>query len=154
MNMELFRSEAPAKERYLIFRMGTASYGTPLLSVREVIENRPAQPVPNSAPAFQGVINLRGEVVGIVDLRKVMGIVPAESLAILIFEAEGATLGVIVDRCLAVSEIKTAEIDQKAGGEGSSQHPHFVGVGKINDQLVTLLDLSKVPGLLSVAPKD
>lgn len=152
--MELFRSEAPAKERYLIFRMGSASYGTPLLSVREVIENRPTQPVPNSAPAFQGVINLRGEVVGIVDLRKVMGITPSESLAILIFESEGATLGVIVDRCLAVTEIKTAEIDKEVGGESGAGHPHFLGVGKMDDQLVTLLDLAKVPTLLNSPAKN
>lgn len=141
-------------ERYLIFRMGDASYGTPLLSVREVIENRSTQPVPNSDPSFQGVINLRGDVVGIVDLRKVLNVVPKESLAILIFETEGATLGVMVDRCLAVADIKSGEIDTETGRESSVAAPHFLGTGKVADQLVTLINLSKVPGLLGTTAKN
>src|ERR1700733_14388086 len=97
--------EDRSKYKYMLFHLGQEVYGTPLLQVREVIENRPSKAVPNSVAAFEGVINLRGEVIGVIDLRKMLKINPAQSLSILVFESSQGLMGAIVDRCIAVAEI-------------------------------------------------
>jgi purine-binding chemotaxis protein CheW len=139
--------EDRSKYKYLIFQLGPEIYGTPLLGVREVIENKEAKAVPNSDPAFEGVINLRGDVIGIVDLRKLLKIEPRQSLSILVFESELGTLGGIVDRCMAVTEIPDNQVETKTGlGDGN----YFLGIGKLPDGLVTLIDLVQVSKMLNV----
>ena len=148
LSLEKAQIETGPTARYMIFQMGGETYGTPLLKIREVIENRSTQPVPNSAPSFKGVLNLRGNVVGVIDLRKLLNIEPRESLAILIFESEGATLGAIVDRCLSVSEIRETDIRRIDVGDPAEKEPYFLGIGKIQESLVTLIDLTYMPKLL------
>lgn len=145
--MENALFEDRAKYKYLIFQLGDEVYGTPLLAVREVIENKEAKAVPNTDPAFEGVINLRGDVIGVVDLRKLLKITPRQSLSILVFESELGTLGGIVDRCLAVTEIPEANVDKK-GGLNQVGRQYFLGIGKLGDGLVTLIDLVGVTKLL------
>lgn len=141
--------EDRAKYRYLIFQLGKDVYGTPLLSVREVIENKPTKAVPNSAPGFEGVINLRGDVIGVIDLRKLLGVEATQSLSVLVFESEMGTLGGIVDRCLAVVEIPDANIEKKDYHGASERGEYLLGIGKLPDSLVTLLDLVEVAKLLN-----
>jgi purine-binding chemotaxis protein CheW len=141
--------EDRAKYKYLIFQLGEETYGTPLLSVREVIENKPAKAVPNSHAAFEGVINLRGDVIGVVDLRKLLRIPPRQSLSILVFESELGTLGGIVDRCLSVTEIPDQQVDKKGGLNHGEGRDYFLGIGKLPDGLVTLIDLVQVTRTLA-----
>lgn len=145
--MEKVIFEDRAKYRYMIFQLGVEIYGTPLLSVREVIENRDSKPVPNSVDGFEGVINLRGDVIGVVDLRKLLKIQPKLSLSILVFETEAGTLGGIVDKCLSVIDIPDSQIERK-GLQTRDGLDYCLGIGKINDGLVTLVDLVKVSKLL------
>jgi len=143
--------EDRAKYKYLIFLLGGETYGTPLLNVREVIENKEAKPVPNSDMAFEGVINLRGDVIGVVDLRKILKVEPRQSLSILVFESEMGTLGGIVDRCMSVTEIPESAVD-KASSMGKRDGANYLlGIGKTSEGLVTLIDLVQVTKLLNSA---
>ena len=143
--------EDRAKYKYLIFLLNDKTYGTPLLNVREVIENKEAKPVPNSDMAFEGVINLRGDVIGVVDLRKILKVEPRQSLSILVFESEMGTLGGIVDRCMSVTEIPESAVD-KASSMGKRDGANYLlGIGKTSEGLVTLIDLVQVTKLLNSA---
>jgi purine-binding chemotaxis protein CheW len=127
----------------MVFQLGAEVYGTPLLSVREVIENRQPKPVPNTPAGFEGVINLRGDVIGVVDLRKLLGTTPQQSLSILVFESEMGTLGGIVDKCLSVLDIPESNIERK-GIQSREGSEYCLGIAKINEGLVTLIDLVQV----------
>jgi len=127
----------------MIFQLGTELYGTPLLSVREVIENRQPKPVPNAAEGFEGVINLRGDVVGVIDLRKMLKLTPKQSLSILVFESEMGTLGGVVDKCIAVLDIPESSIERK-GYQMRDGSDYCLGIGKLSEGLVTLIDLVQV----------
>lgn len=135
--------EDRSKFKYMVFLLGGEAYGVPLLQVREVIENRPAKPVPNSLSAFEGVINLRGDVIGILDLRRVLGIEPKQSLSILVFDTEQGVMGAIVDRCTMVTEIPDKDVDRKSN-VGHDGLGYFLGIGKKDGALITLLDLQRV----------
>ncbi len=143
--------EDRSRFKYMLFQLGGETYGTPLLQVREVIENRASKPVPNSAAAFEGVINLRGEIVGIVDLRKILKIEPQSSLSILVFDAEQGAMGAVVDRCIAVAEILDKDIDQKSNVGGRDGVNFFLGIGKREAGLVTLIDLNKISNSIKVS---
>ncbi len=140
--------EDRAKYRYMIFKLGDEIYGTPLLSVREVIENRQAKPVPNATLGFEGVINLRGDVIGVVDLRKLLKTNSNESLSILVFEGDQGALGGIVDKCLSVLEIPDNQIERRAGMNARDGADYCLGIGKTPDGLVTLIDLVQVAKVL------
>lgn len=127
----------------MVFQLGVEIYGTPLLSVREVIENRHPKPVPNTPAGFEGVINLRGDVIGVIDLRKLLDTTPQQSLSILVFESEMGTLGGIVDKCLSVLDIPEANIERK-GIQSRDGSEYCLGIAKINESLITLIDLIQV----------
>ena len=65
--------QAVANQRYLVFNLGETKYATPLLSAREVVEVPKYRNIPNAKEYFLGIANLRGEVVTVVDMRKVFG---------------------------------------------------------------------------------
>ncbi|MHA0111797.1 chemotaxis protein CheW, partial [Klebsiella pneumoniae] len=62
------------EHRYLLFRLGAELYGTPLLEVREIIEWQACKSIPHVSNYFLGVINLRGQITGVIDLRRRFGI--------------------------------------------------------------------------------
>ena len=103
-------------EKYLVYQLGGESYASPLMEVREVIEYRAAKPIPHTAPFFKGVINVRGEIIGVVDLRTRLGIETGTApSAHLIFDAESGPLAAVVDRVHAVSVIHEKDLDRNPG---------------------------------------
>jgi purine-binding chemotaxis protein CheW len=150
-NLENNLFEDRSKFKYMLFQLGSEMYGTPILQVREVIENRSPKPVPNSKINFEGVINLRGEVIGVIDLRKILKVEPKQSLSILIFDTAQGVMGAIVDKCIAVAEIPEKDIDESGGVGQREGGDYFLGIGKRETGMVTLIDLSRVPQVLSHA---
>lgn len=142
-------NNAKTVEKYLIFLLGGELYGTPLLSLREVIEYKEPKPVPNTAKGFEGVINLRGEIVGIMDLRVMLNIIPNEQRCLLVFESDKGSMGAVVDRVIAVTEIPKTEIEKTTTLPDPSFNEYFIGIGKSSGRLITLIDLCRIPSLLS-----
>lgn len=134
--------------KFLIFTLGNEVYGTPLLSVREVIEYKIPKPVPNTDSSFEGVINLRGEVIGILDLRKIFNVEAPPAACLLVFESEMGVLAAAVDKVVSVTEIKDTNIDHKQSGGKKLDIEYLIGIGKIDQGLVTLIDLVKIPNML------
>ena len=139
------------------FRLGEESFGVDICAVREIVRAQEITAVPGTAGHVLGIVNLRGKIITVVDLRKRLGL--GETLAeprsrILVVDLEGVTVGFLVDRATEVAKIERASIapppPELAQGELG---PCIEGVGRRGDSLVVLLDLTKLlPRPDAVAP--
>jgi purine-binding chemotaxis protein CheW len=132
----------------MIFQLGGQTYGTPILCVREVIEYKSPKPVPNVDNGFEGVINLRGEVIGVVDLRKVLKIAAPPPKCLIVFESGMGLMAVAVDKMLSVLEIADQDLETRENSGAKEGQDYFIGIGKTAIGLVTILDLNKIDKLL------
>ncbi len=125
--------------KYLIYQLGDENFATPLIEIREVIEFRTAKPIPHTADFFKGVINIRGEIVGVVDLRERLNIPAGKTPAAqLIFETENGPLAAIVDKVHSVTIINESDLERKpAVSASNNDRAYFLGVGKVEGKLLT-----------------
>jgi purine-binding chemotaxis protein CheW len=138
--------ESGEEDRYLLFVLGNEIFGTPLLGVREVVEPLVPKPVPNTRPFFTGVINIRGEIVGVMDLRaRFQHSTKAEpGQAMMVFETSSGTEAALVDRIDAVAKISPQTIERQPNVKSSISPEYLIGIAKEAGRLVTLLDLKRV----------
>ena len=145
---------ASAKEgKYLTFALGPEEYGLEILRVREIIGYIDVTAVPQTPSYVKGVINLRGQVIPVIDLRAKFGMETAEvtgETCIIVVEIaqDGRTFstGITVDRVQEVLDIPASNIED-APQFGASVETHFIlGMAKIADSVKILLDIDKVVG--------
>lgn len=131
--------------KYLIYTLGGELYGSPLMGIREVIKLRDIKAVPHMVPHFRGVINLRGQIISVVDLRTKFGIKVDRSDAGLIVIAEGAhgSIGLIVDDLHSVKLIEPNQIDKNPALETKLPFDFFLGIAKVNNELINLLKIGE-----------
>ena len=145
-------AEAGSDEnQYLTFKLRSEVYAFGILNVKEILEYGKITTVPMMPAFIQGVINLRGEVVPVVNLARRFGLKPAEitkrTCIVIIEVGSGEScqeLGVMVD---SVSEVLEIEADQirPAPGFGAKIRNDFIrGMGKLNDEFVIILDQDRV----------
>ncbi len=129
--------------KYVVFEIGQELYGTQLLSVREVVEELPIKPLPNTIQAFRGVCNLRGQIVGVLDLAQLFNIKNsrAERPLLMVFDAVNGALAATVDGIKEVSVIMPSDIDAASGVVMGADQRFIKGIGKLRNRLVTLIDL-------------
>ncbi len=132
------------ENRYLLFKLGGNVYGTPLLAVREVVEATPPQVIPESDKDFLGVIEIRGQVVGVVDLRLRFRHDPENNqyTALLVFDTDLGPKAALVDKVESVQRIPSALIDTKPNINTSVERQFIKGVARLEGQLVTILDVA------------
>lgn len=132
--------------RYILFWLNDELYGTPLLSAREVVEQQPVKTIPNTTPYFLGVINIRGEIIGLIDLKKRFSLDQQENNnpALIVFESTGGSVAALVDRLEAVVSLNQDDIEENPNIAVKVPMEYLVGIGKFNDRLVTILDLKKI----------
>lgn len=132
-------------QKFLIFQMGEELFGTSLIDVRQVIEFNQAKPIPHMPSFFKGVINIRGEIIGVVDLRERLGLtVSQQGLSQLIFDTDAGPLAAIVDRVQSVTIIEEAAIDRRAASAQTADRSYFLGVAKVGDRIVTVINLRRL----------
>ena len=147
--------------RYLTFRLGRESYGLPVLGVREIIRLCPITPVPRMPGYLKGVINLRGQVIPILDLRAKFQLATGsygERACIIVVQvgAPPATvmlMGAIVDAVEEVVQLTGAELEPTPDFGGSPDTDYILGMATVHGGVKTLLDLDKVflkEGLLTL----
>ena len=133
--------------QYVTFVIAEESYGVPVLKVQEIIGMTPIVPVPNSQEFIKGVINLRGSVVPVVDMRKRFRLEEREYdmfTVIIIVEVKGLLVGMIVDSVSDVADIP-AESIQKTPHLASKIDREFIsGIGHINEKLAIILDIDRI----------
>jgi len=139
--------------KYLTFALGPEEYGLEILKVREIIGYMEITAVPQTPHEVKGVINLRGQVIPVVDLRAKFGMETAEvtdeSCIIVVEISQGNrsfSTGIVVDHVQEVLDIAGQDIEE-APQFGSSVDTNFIlGMGKIGDSVKILLDIDKVLG--------
>lgn len=140
------RQSARADGKYLSFSLGDEEYGIPVLGVREIVGVMPITRIPNLSPYVVGVINLRGKVVPVVDLRQKLGMAPIEytrrTCIIVVRPTQNSMLGLLVDSVLEVMQPSAEEIDKTPGV--CSQERGVTGVAKVRGKVKVLLDVGAV----------
>lgn len=131
----------------VVFNIGKELYGVGIESVHEIVKVPDITEVPD-APAFlQGVINLRGKIVPVVDLRKRLRLVGKEktkSSRVLITENDGRLVGLLVDAVSEVLKIQPDAVEAPPEMISSIGVEYITGVAKVGEQLIILLELTKV----------
>jgi purine-binding chemotaxis protein CheW len=139
--------------RYLTFMLGSDSYGLPVLNVREIIRLCPITPVPRMPDYVKGVINLRGTVIAVIDLRAKFEM-PASTLGdrccVIIVQIRSLTggastlMGAVVDAVEEVVNLAGADIEPTPDFGGTLDTRYMLGVATIHGGVKTLLDIEKI----------
>jgi purine-binding chemotaxis protein CheW len=132
-------------QRYLSFSLGHEDYAVPLLGVREVIAVPEITPVPYTPPHFLGIMNLRGQVISIIDLRLKFNI-KAETTsetAVIICDIGTSSLGVVISSVNSVLALDAADISPKPEIQSYKNTDYITGVTRRDKKLILLLDLTK-----------
>jgi purine-binding chemotaxis protein CheW len=139
--------------KYLTFTIGREEYGLPVLKVREIIKVMDITHVPQVEAHVLGVINLRGKVIPVIDLRRKFGFPasePTERTCIIVAEVALASatvmMGVVVDAVSEVVNVSAAEIEQTPDFGGQQVHDYLLGLAKVKGGVKILLDLDRVLG--------
>lgn len=133
--------------QWVTFNLQEETYGINVMQVQEVLRYTEIAPVPGSPDYVLGIINLRGNVVTVIDTRSRFGLEPAEvtdNSRIVIIEAEKQVIGILVDSVAEVVYLKSSEIDT-APNVGTEESARFIqGVSNRDGQLLILVDLNKL----------
>ena len=133
--------------RWVTFRLESEKYGINVMQVQEVLRVTEIAPVPGAPSYVLGIINLRGNVVTVIDTRSRFGLSSAEmddSTRIVIIEAEEQVVGILVDSVAEVVDLKASEIET-APNVGTEESAKFIqGVASHDEELLILVDLNKL----------
>ena len=137
--------------KYLTFRLASEIYGLEILKVQEIIGILPITQVPRTPGYVRGVINLRGKVIPVVELRKKFGMDTVEDnerTCIIVVQVAGQdgdmTMAILVDEVSEVVDIVANQIEQTPSFGTSIKTDYILAMGKIKESVVILLDVNKV----------
>lgn len=133
--------------RYLCFSLGKDKFAIPLLQVKEVIADVETTNIPQAPSHFKGIMNLRGQVISVIDLRvKLKAGKPEKTpeTTIVILDLSPLVLGVIVDSVDSVIEYENEDISPAPDTESSLKADYIVGVARSEKSLTLLLNLRMV----------
>ncbi len=136
------------------FKIGNEEFGVDILKVQEINKMVPITKIPNSPLFVEGVINLRGKVIPIVDFRTRLGLTKIEhtkDTRIVVVDVDGKTIGFIVDSVSEVLRIPANITEAPPEIVAGVDSEYIKSVGKLEDRLLILIDLNKI---LSVNEKN
>jgi purine-binding chemotaxis protein CheW len=140
------------RTQYATFLVGGHYLGTAVLQVQEVLCGQRLTPVPLAPPVVEGLINLRGQIVPAVDLRRLLHLTPRESgeiaLSVVVRTAQGP-VSLQVDEIGDVIELDTAGFEEPPGNMDPLMRRLFTGVHKLKDRLLLVLDTTAATDLPS-----
>lgn len=128
-------------------RIGRETFGVPIALVREIVRVPQITAVPNAPEYVEGVINLRGKIISVIDLRKRFGernLENSKKNRIVVVELESRTVGLIVNSASEVLKIPPSEIEPPGAVFPEGEIDYVTGVGKLAGRLVILLDLNRI----------
>lgn len=138
--------------KYMTFKLADEEYGLEILKVRELIGLMEITRVPRAQSYMRGVINLRGKVIPVVDLRLKFGMeeAPPTSQSVIIVvqlaAKSGLTMGILVDEVLEVRAIEAEQIEPPPKLDSYESTDFLLGVGKADKRVIFLLDIDRVLG--------
>jgi len=143
-----------SRELHIVgFKVGRETYGVPITSLHEIVRVPDITAVPDAPEYLEGVINLRGKIVSVMDLRKRFGEKHAtlkKQNRILVVEHAGRLAGLIVDSASEVLKIPSDAVEPPPAAFQEGGLNCVTGLGKVGGRLVVLLEMSKLlaPGSL------
>jgi purine-binding chemotaxis protein CheW len=137
--------------KYLTFLLGEEEFGLEILKVQEIIQMQKVTRVPRAPEFIRGVINLRGQVIPVVELRKKFGMIPqqdTEKTCIIVvmiqMRERSVTMGIIIDEVKEVLDIEANCIEEAPSFGNSIDTSFIMGIGKVGDNVKMLLDIDTV----------
>lgn len=133
--------------KFLTFFLADEEYGIQILKVQEIIGMMNLTTVPRTPSFIRGVMNLRGKVITVVDLRLKFGMPPieqTESTCIVVVQAQGVEMGLVVDQVSEVLNIASSDIDDAPSFGTDVETDYLLGVAKCEGRVKLLLDIDKV----------
>ncbi len=144
--MQAIRSDGTVQ--VIVFKLGDERYRVDISQVREIIRPTQITRIPNAPDFVEGVINLRGQITTIINLRKRFGLPPKEidnDTRIIVVEYDNAVIGMMVDTVNEVKYLSAEDIEALPSMITARSEAKFLkGVGKLPDGLLILIDLNKV----------
>lgn len=135
---------------YVIFKLNSEYYGLDIKYVENIEKNLTITRVPNSKPYVKGIINLRGNVIPVIDLRLRYGIEPkeySEESRIIIVNYESYQIGMIVDSSSETLQLEEENIDASPNIRSSSEEEFIKELGKHNNRIIMLINLKRTLGI-------
>ena len=135
------------EQQLVVFDLSSEAYGVDIGAVREIIRLQDITKVPRTPEFVEGVINLRGKVIPVVDLRKRFGLPTEEESKenrIVVVDIGAQDIGVVVDAVTEVLRIPTESVEPPASVITTSDSEYLLGIAKLDSRLIILLDLEQV----------
>lgn len=135
------------ERQLVVFQLGAELYGVDIARVHEIIRWQSVTRVPRSPEFVEGVINLRGKVIPVVDLRRRFGLAIADhtrASRIVVVELGDQVVGIVVDGVSEVLRINSATIEPPSPVVAGIDSEYLHGIAKLADRLIMLLDLDRI----------
>jgi purine-binding chemotaxis protein CheW len=139
--------------KYLTFFLANEEYGVEILKVQEIIGRMPITPVPLTSRYIRGVINLRGKIHPIMDLKIKFGMGQSQikdETCIIVIKTASLMMGILVDKVSEVVNVASDDIENTPSFGADVTPEYFLGVGKTGGRIRLLLDIEKVITALDV----
>ncbi|MCS7232949.1 MAG: chemotaxis protein CheW [Synergistetes bacterium] len=138
---------ATLEELIIAFKLGNEEYGVDVSQIQEIVKMRDITRVPKAPYYIKGVMNLRGNVIPVIDLRKRFSLPSKEATdqsRIIVFDIKGVKFGIVVDAVSEVIRLSKSDIEPPPPiAMGGIEAAYIRGVGKLQNKLIILLDLEK-----------
>lgn len=135
------------EQQLVVFDLGSESYGVDIGKVREIIRMQEITAIPQTSDFVEGMINLRGMVIPVVDLSRRFGLPPRERTdesRTVVVDISGHSIGMVVDAVREVLRISSDAIEPPSAAIKTDGSSYLLGIAKVGDRLIILLDLEQV----------
>ncbi len=138
-----------AEQQIVVFSLGEEEFAVEISKVREIVRMQPIRRIPGSPAFIEGIVNLRGGIVPIVDLRKRFGVaesdVDREQRKIVIINMETRQIGILVDGVTEILRIDEESVEEAPAIVADTiEKKYLVGVAKVDRRLIVLLDMVRI----------
>lgn len=137
----------PVPSQIVCFRLADEEYGFDILRAREIITVCPITRLPEVPEFVIGLINLRGHVIPVIDLRKRLGLPVKdvdEQTRIIVVHVENRTVGIVVDAVTEVRRVSADQLEPPHTGEAGTDHDYLIGIIQGNERLIILLRIEEI----------
>lgn len=145
--LDVDEDDESQENKYLTFKIDTEVYGINVLDVVEILRMIGITPIPESLPYIRGIINLRGKIIPVMDVRLRFGLEEKQAddrTCIIVVNMKGVDIGLVVDAVAEVIEIPAEQIDSMPSVHQSGHQKFIRGIGKVDDSVKILLELEKM----------
>ncbi len=144
---ENFKKSGEGLNEFIGFNIGEENFGVDIQTVKEVIRHKEITRLPKAPSFVKGVINLRGDIIPILDLRDRFGLEHREyneMTRVIVVEVDDKSIGMVVDSVSHVQRIGEAEIEPPPPIVGGISAEYLRGVGKVGEKLIVLLNIDRI----------